>query len=120
MAADQDRHKQNSHRHGRAYAHVVQVGDQVLLNTKNLPTSAVAAVGSKKLRRRFIVLFTVIGVHDHASTLALPSVMTTHPTVYVGLLKPYHPALSIDPSGSAEPSTDGGHSPPRPASPPSQ
>ncbi|GMG15769.1 unnamed protein product [Phytophthora fragariaefolia] len=36
--------------------------------------------------------------------------MGTHPTFYVGLLKPYHPAAAIDASGSDPPSTDGGHS----------
>ncbi|GMF61395.1 unnamed protein product [Phytophthora fragariaefolia] len=46
--------------------------------------------------------------------------MATHPTFYVGLLKPYHPAAAIDPSGSAPPSIDEGHSPSLPAAHPSQ
>ncbi|GMF21238.1 unnamed protein product [Phytophthora fragariaefolia] len=46
--------------------------------------------------------------------------MATHPTFYVGLHKPYHPAVAIDPSGSDLPSTDEGHFPPLPAVPPSQ
>ncbi|GMF49667.1 unnamed protein product [Phytophthora fragariaefolia] len=46
--------------------------------------------------------------------------MTTHPTFYVGLLKPYHPAAAIDPSRSAPPSIDQGHSPSLPAAPLSQ
>ncbi|GMF62032.1 unnamed protein product [Phytophthora fragariaefolia] len=111
---------ENSDRHGRANTHVFIVEYQVLLNAKNLPTSAVSAVGSTKLRPRFVGPFTVIGVHGHASTLDLPSAMVTHPTFYVGLLKPYHPAAAIDPSGSAPPSIDEGHSASLPAAPLSQ
>ncbi|GMF46169.1 unnamed protein product [Phytophthora fragariaefolia] len=61
-----------------------------------------------------------IGVHGHAYTLDLTSAMATHPTFYIGLLKPYHPAAAIYPSGSAPPSIDEGHSPSLPAAPPSQ
>ncbi|GMF31302.1 unnamed protein product [Phytophthora fragariaefolia] len=120
MAAAQDCQKENSDRHGRANTQVFQVGDQVLLNAKNLPSVAVSAVGSTKLRPSFIGPFTVIGVHGHAYTLDLPPAMATHPTFYVGLLKPYHPAAAISPSGSAPPSIDEGHSPSLPAAPPSQ
>ncbi|GMF33557.1 unnamed protein product [Phytophthora fragariaefolia] len=120
MAAAQDRQKEKSDRHGRANTQVFQVGDQVLLNAKTLPIAAVSAVGSTKLRPRFIGPFTVIGVHGHAYTLDLPSAMATHPTFYVGLLKPYHPAAAIAPSGSAPPSIDEGLSPSLPAVPPSQ
>ncbi|GMF51678.1 unnamed protein product [Phytophthora fragariaefolia] len=73
MAAAHDRQKVNSDRHGRANTQVFQVGGQVLLNDKYLPISAVSAVGSTKLRPRFIGPFTVIGVHGHAYTLDLPS-----------------------------------------------
>ncbi|GMF24202.1 unnamed protein product [Phytophthora fragariaefolia] len=120
MAAAQDRQKENSDRHGRANTQVFQVGNQVLLNAKNLPIAAVSAVGSTKLRPRFIGAFTVIGVYGHAYTMDLPPAMATHPTFYVGLLKPYHPAAAIDPSGSAPPSIDEGHSPSLPAAPLSQ
>ncbi|GMF35785.1 unnamed protein product [Phytophthora fragariaefolia] len=120
IAAAQDRQKENSDRHGRANTQVFPVGEQVLLNAKYLPIAAVSAVGSTKLRPRFIGPFTVVGDHGHAYTLDLPSAMATHPTFYVGLLKPYHPAAAIDPSGSAPPSTDEGHSPSLPAVPPSQ
>ncbi|GMF50665.1 unnamed protein product [Phytophthora fragariaefolia] len=43
--------------------------------------------------------------------------MATHPTFYVGLLKPYHPAAAIDPSGPAPQRIDEGHSPSLPATP---
>ncbi|KAE8907687.1 hypothetical protein PF005_g208 [Phytophthora fragariae] len=92
MAAAQDTQKEHSDHQGRKNTHVFQLGDQVLLNAKNLPTQAVSAVGSTKLRPRFVGPFTVIGVHGHAYTLDLPSSMATHLTFYVGLLKPYHPA----------------------------
>ncbi|GMF29445.1 unnamed protein product [Phytophthora fragariaefolia] len=120
MAAAQDRQKENSDRHRRVNTQVFQVGDQVLLNAKTLPIAAVSAVDSTKLRPRFIGPFTVIGVHGHAYTLDLPSAMATHPTFYVGLLKPYHPAAAIDPSGYTPPSIDEGLSPSLPAVPPSQ
>ncbi|GMF44521.1 unnamed protein product [Phytophthora fragariaefolia] len=86
MAAAQDRQKENSDRHGRANTRVFQLGDQVLLNAKNLPIAAVSAVGSTKLRPRFIGPFTAIGVHGHAYTLVLPSAMATHPTSMLGCL----------------------------------
>ncbi|KAE9353403.1 hypothetical protein PF008_g5005 [Phytophthora fragariae] len=103
MAAAQDTQKEHSDRRGRKNTHVFQLGDQVLLNAKNLPTQAVSAVGSTKLRPRFVGPFTVIGVHGHAYTLGLPSSMPTHPTFYVVLLKPYHPAGAVElevPTGS--------------------
>ncbi|GMF45654.1 unnamed protein product [Phytophthora fragariaefolia] len=108
MAAAQDAQKERSDRHGRKNTQVFQLRDQVLLNAKNLPTPAVSAVGSTKLRPRFVGPFTVIGVRGHAYTLDLPSSMATHPTFYVGLLKPYHPAGAAEPEGStASPSTVG-------------
>ncbi|KAE9132880.1 hypothetical protein PF010_g3020 [Phytophthora fragariae] len=97
MAAAQDTQKEQSDRQGRKNTQVFQLGDQVLLNAKNLPTQAVSAVGSTKLRPRFVGPFTVIGVHGHAYTLNLPSSMATHPTFYVGLLKPYRPAGAVEP-----------------------
>ncbi|GMF44027.1 unnamed protein product [Phytophthora fragariaefolia] len=108
MAAAQDTQKEQSDRQGRKNTQVFQLGDQVLLYAKNLPTQAVSAVGSTKLRPRFVGSFTVIGVHGHAYTLDLPSSMATHPTFYVGLLKPYRSVGAAEPVGStASPSTDG-------------
>ncbi|KAE9035045.1 hypothetical protein PR003_g28027 [Phytophthora rubi] len=103
MAAAQATQKEQSDRQGRKNTQVFKLGDQVLLNAKNLPTQAVSAVGSTKLRPRFVGPFTVIGVHGHAYTLDLPSSMATHPTFYVGLLKPYRPARAVEleePTGS--------------------
>ncbi|GMF44509.1 unnamed protein product [Phytophthora fragariaefolia] len=106
MAAAQDAQKEQRDRQGCRNTHMFQLGDQVLLNAKNLPTQAVSAVGSTKLRPRFVGPFTVIGVHGHAYTLDLPSSMATHPTFYVGLFKPYRPVAAAEPEGSiASPST---------------
>ncbi|KAE9313411.1 hypothetical protein PF008_g19737 [Phytophthora fragariae] len=80
MAAGQDTQKEQSDRQGRKNPQVFKLGDQVLLIAKNLPTQAVSAAGSTKLRPRFVGPFTVIVVHGHAYTLDLPSSMATHPT----------------------------------------
>ncbi|KAE9337432.1 hypothetical protein PR003_g12009 [Phytophthora rubi] len=112
MAAAQDTQKEQSDRQWRKNTQVFKLGDQVLLNAKNIPTQAVSAVGSTKLRPRFVGLFTVIGTHDHAYTLDLSSSMATHPTFYVGLLKPYRPAGAVEPEEPTEsPNTVGRRSP---------
>ncbi|KAE9066139.1 Transposon Tf2-9 polyprotein [Phytophthora fragariae] len=112
MAAAQDTQKEQSDRQGRKNTQVFKLGDQVLLNAKNLPTQTVFAVGSTKLRPRFVGPFTVIGVHGHAYTLDLPSSMATHPTFYVGLLKPYRPAGADEPEEpTASQNTAERHSP---------
>ena len=90
MASAQDKQKENADRNGRKNVNTFIVGDLVLLNAKNLPTSAVNAVDSTKLRPRFIGPFKVLARKGHAYTLDLPTSMRTHPTFYVGLLKPYH------------------------------
>ncbi|GMF41078.1 unnamed protein product [Phytophthora fragariaefolia] len=108
MVDAQDTQKEQSARQGRKNTQVFQLRDHVLLNAKNLPTQAVSAVGRTKLCPRFVRPFTVIGVHSHDYTLDLQSFMATHPTFYVGLLKPYRPAGAAEPAGStASPSTDG-------------
>ncbi|KAE8890137.1 hypothetical protein PF003_g25812 [Phytophthora fragariae] len=57
----------------------------------------ISAVGSTKLRPRFVGSFTVIGGHGHTYTLDLPSSMATYPTFYVGLLKTNRPAGAVEP-----------------------
>ena len=52
-----------------------KVGDQVLPNTKNLPTNVVSAVVKTKLRQRFIGPFTVVAKKGLAYTLSLPRKM---------------------------------------------
>ncbi|KAE8977887.1 hypothetical protein PR001_g24594 [Phytophthora rubi] len=106
MAAAQDFQKEQSDRQGRKNTQVFEMGGHVLLNATNLPIQAVSAVGSTKLRPRFVGPFTVIGVHDHAYSLDVPS--STQPTFYVGLLKPYHPAGAADPVEPSACHTTGG------------
>ncbi|KAE8985058.1 hypothetical protein PR001_g23005 [Phytophthora rubi] len=75
---------------------------KILRRNKVIAKGAVSTVGSTKLRPRFVGPFTVIGVHGHAFTLGLPSSMATHPTFYVGLLKPYRPAGAVEPEEATE------------------
>ncbi|GMF53077.1 unnamed protein product [Phytophthora fragariaefolia] len=98
MAQAQDRQKQYSDRNGRGNLNVFNVGDLVLLDTRNLPLDTVSSVGSNKLKHRFIGPFAVLGRHGNAYTIDLPMSMKTHPTFYVGRLKRYH-----DPQGQSTP-----------------
>ena len=52
-------------------------------------------VTSNKLLPKYIGPFTVVKVCGTAYTLDIPSSMKTHPTFYVGRLKPYHTAESV-------------------------
>ncbi|GMF53771.1 unnamed protein product [Phytophthora fragariaefolia] len=108
MAAAQDRQKENTDRHGRANTQVFQVGDQVLLNAKKTAYCCGVRGRQREAASSLHRSVSVIGVHVHAYTLDLPSAMATHPTFYVGLLKPYHPAAAINPSGAVPPSIDEG------------
>ncbi|GMF56287.1 unnamed protein product [Phytophthora fragariaefolia] len=53
-------------------------------------------------------------VHGHAYTLDLPSSMATHPTFYVGFLKPYRPAGAAEPEGPTASPSPVGRRPPSP------
>ena len=64
---------------GRGCIDSYEVGDQVLLNAKNLPTNVVSAVVNTKLRPRFIGPFTVTPKKGLAYTLNLPRKLRTHP-----------------------------------------
>ncbi|GMF41138.1 unnamed protein product [Phytophthora fragariaefolia] len=90
MAQAQDRQKEYSDRNGRGNVNVFNVGDLVLLDTRNLPLDTVSSVGSNKLKHRFIGPFAVLGRHGNAYTIDLPKSKKTHPTFYVGGLKRYH------------------------------
>ena len=54
MANSQDKQKEQAGSKGRGCIVSYEVGDQVLLNVKNLPTNVVSAVFTTKLRPRFI------------------------------------------------------------------
>ena len=90
MADSQDKQKDQADAKGRGCIDSYEVGDQVLLNAKTLPSKLVSAVFKTKLRPRFIGPFTVIAKKDLSYTLNLPRKLRTHPVFYVGLLKPYH------------------------------
>ncbi|ETO99580.1 hypothetical protein F441_23004 [Phytophthora nicotianae CJ01A1] len=82
MAAAQDRQKEYSDKHGRGNLNVFNVGELVLLDTRNLPLDTVSSVGSNKLKHRFIGPFTVLARHRASNTIDLPKSMKTHPTFY--------------------------------------
>ena len=54
MADSQDRQKENADAKSRGCVDSYEVGDQVLLNAKKIPTNKVSAVFKTKLRPRFI------------------------------------------------------------------
>ncbi|GMF35168.1 unnamed protein product [Phytophthora fragariaefolia] len=98
MAQAQDRQKEYAGRNGRGNLNVFNVGDLVLLDSRNLPLDTVSSVKSNKLKHRFVGPFAVLGRHGNAYTIDLPKSMKTHPTFYVGRLKRYH-----DPQGQSAP-----------------
>ena len=96
MAESQDKQKEQADAKGRNWIMSYKVGDQVLLNAKNLPTNLVSAVFKTKLRPRFIGPFTVMAKKGLAYTLNLPHKLRAHPVFYVGLLKPYRNPSHVD------------------------
>ena len=91
MIADSvDKQKEYADRNGRKNLLSFKVGDKVLLSTTTLPAHAVNNVGSNKLLPKYIGPFTVLKVKGNAYKIDLPRSMRTHPTFYVGRLKPYH------------------------------
>ena len=96
MADSQDKQKEQADAKSRSCNISYKVGDQVLLNAKNLPTNLVSAVFKTKLRPRFIGPFTIVAKKGLAYTLNLPRKLRTHPVFYVGLLKPYRNPSHVD------------------------
>ena len=62
----------------------------MLLSTENLPNNVVTSVGSSKLMPKDIGPFRVLHRKGNAYTIELPRNMRTHPTFYVGRLRPYY------------------------------
>ena len=85
-----DKQKQNADKHGRANVLLFNVGDLVLLSTVNLPKHVVTNVGTSKLLPKYIGPFRIIHRKGNAYTIELPRRMRTHPTFYVGRLRPYY------------------------------
>ena len=90
-----DRQKQNADRYGRTNTLSFKQGDLVLLSTTNLPAHAVTNVGSSKLLPKYIGPFRVLDCRGSSYTLELPPRMRTHPTFYVGRLRPYYQYESV-------------------------
>ena len=80
--------KQKSYADKRRRELEFQVGDQVLLATKNLPLQ-VAAGGSRKLGPLYCGPFTVLEKYTAAYRLQLPPHMRIHPVFHVSQLKLY-------------------------------
>ena len=75
---------------GLSNLHLFNEGDLVLLSTVNLPRHIVTNVGSNKLLPKFIGPFCVLRRLGNAYTIELPRKTRTHPTFYVGRLRPYY------------------------------
>jgi hypothetical protein len=89
IAAATDRHKANADKNGRVNCLSFNVGDEVLLSTSNLANNVVSYGGNSKLLPRYIGPFRVVACKGQAYTLDLPSRLRTHPTFYLGRLRPY-------------------------------
>jgi len=82
--------KANADKISRANLNVFKLNDLVLLSTRSLPADAVTQSGSSKLLPKYIGPFKVIRKCGNSYTLDIPRRMKTHPTFYVGRLRPYH------------------------------
>ncbi|KAE9165491.1 hypothetical protein PF005_g29580 [Phytophthora fragariae] len=87
-----DKQKENADKRGRKNIATFATGDQVLLSTDGIRSSAVTNLGASKLAPRFIGPFKVTKVNGEAYTLDIPTSLRLHPTFYVGRLKKYHAA----------------------------
>ncbi|KAE9188405.1 hypothetical protein PF002_g25319 [Phytophthora fragariae] len=87
-----DKQKENADKLGRKNMATFATGDQVLLSTDGIRSSAVTNLGASKLAPRFIGPFKVTKVNGEAYTLDIPTSLRLHPTFYVGRLKKYHAA----------------------------
>ncbi|CEG45139.1 FOG: Transposon-encoded proteins with TYA, reverse transcriptase, integrase domains in various combinations [Plasmopara halstedii] len=94
MAESQD--LQNADEKGRDKVESFKVGDQVLLNSKSLPTYAASTIFRTKLRPLFIGLSKVVAKQGLAYTLNVPKRMRTHSVFYMGLLKPYRDPAQVN------------------------
>ena len=83
-----DLQERNADKNGRVNAHPFKVNDLVLLYTVKLPGHAFTNVDSSKLLPTYIGLFRVLHRQDNAFTIALHRRMRTHPSIYVGRLRP--------------------------------
>ncbi|POM64448.1 Putative Polyprotein [Phytophthora palmivora] len=99
-----DKQKENTDNRGRKNIAMFRIGEQVLLSTDGIRSSAVTNLGASKLAPRFIGPFRVVKVNGEAYTLDIPTSLRLHPTFYVGRLKKYDPAAiqsTLDPTAAA-------------------
>ncbi|KAE9332501.1 hypothetical protein PR003_g14485 [Phytophthora rubi] len=87
-----DKQKENADKRGRKNMATFETGDQMLLSTDVIWSSAVTNLGASKLAPRFIGPFRVMKVNGEAYTMDIPTSLRLHPTFYVGHLKKYHAA----------------------------
>ena len=96
ITAAQDRQKTYADNRFRR-PHTFQVGDKVMLSTKNLKFR----VGVKKLHPKYLGPFEItemVGSSNNAVRLRLPSSYhRIHPVFHVSLLKPFHEGSSFKP-----------------------
>jgi hypothetical protein len=94
LTAAQARMKKHADTHRRELE--FEVGDQVLLNSKNI---RIKTVGTKKLLPRFLGPFTVLKrIGSLAYELDLPASMPKiHPVFHVSLLRPLKPGSDVTP-----------------------
>ena len=95
MADSQDKQKDQSNARGRSCIKRYKVGDQVLLNAKNLPTNVASVVLETNLRPRSIGPFTIVAKKSLAYKLILPRNLRTHPVFTLASLSRIgiHPRL---------------------------
>ncbi|GMF50554.1 unnamed protein product [Phytophthora fragariaefolia] len=87
-----DKQKENADKRGRKNMATFTIGEQVLLSTDSIRSSAVTNLGASKLAPRIIGPIRVMKVNGEAYTLDIPTSLRLHPTFYVGRLKKYYPA----------------------------
>jgi hypothetical protein len=88
LSEAQDKQKKYADQHRRDIT--FQVGDKVLLSTKNIQVDVQKRRPSRKFLPRFIGPFEIIQVVSPTSyKLALPDTMKIHPVFHVSLLKAY-------------------------------
>ncbi|KAE8894403.1 hypothetical protein PF007_g3621 [Phytophthora fragariae] len=87
-----DKQKENADKRGRNNMATFETGDQVLLSTDGIRSSAVTNLGASNLAPRFIGPFRVMKVNGEAYMLDIPTSLRLHSTFYVGRLQKYHAA----------------------------